>query len=125
MRDPCIQPVGGSMRINRCLLFLTLISMAVLSAQAQDIASFEKRVTVKKLANGLTVILLQRDEAPVFSFVTLVDAGAVQDPMGHGGLAHMFEHMAFKGSTHVGSENYAKEKLALEKLEKTYQEFDK
>jgi predicted Zn-dependent peptidase len=113
------------MRSNRFLSILAILSIAILSAQAQDIASFEKRITVKKLANGLTVIILERSEAPVFSFVTLVDAGAVQDPMGRGGLAHMFEHIAFKGSTHVGSENYAKEKIALEKLEKAYQDYDK
>jgi len=113
------------MRINRFLALLIILATAVCSVQAQDVASFEKRITVKKLANGLTILLLQRDEAPVFSFVTLVDAGAVQDPMGRGGLAHMFEHMAFKGSKHVGSENYAKEKLALEKLEKAYQDYDK
>ena len=45
-----------------------------------DIASFEKRVTVKKLPNGLTVILLRRTETPVFSFYTFVDAGSAQDP---------------------------------------------
>ena len=112
------------MRINRFLAFLVLISMTFITVQAQDIASFEKRVTVKKLANGLTIILLQRDEAPVFSFVTLIDAGAVQDPMGRGGLAHMFEHMAFKGSSHVGSNNYAKEKIALKKLEDAYSAYD-
>src|SRR6267154_1296816 len=103
-------PLEGSMRINRFLALLIILVTVSFSLQAQDITSFEKRVTVKRLANGLTVILMQRDEAPVFSFVTLVDAGAVQDPMGHGGLAHMFEHMAFKGSTHVGSLDYAKEK---------------
>jgi predicted Zn-dependent peptidase len=48
---------------------------------AQDVASFEKRVTVKKLANGLTLIVCERPEAPVFSFYTMVDAGSAQDPM--------------------------------------------
>ena len=43
---------------------------------AQDLASFEKNVTVKILPNGLTVVLYRRPEAPVFSFFTLVDAGS-------------------------------------------------
>jgi len=38
----------------------------------------------------------------VFSFFTHVDAGSVQDPMGKTGLAHMFEHMAFKGTDTIG-----------------------
>jgi predicted Zn-dependent peptidase len=88
---------------------------------AQDLASFEKRVTVKKLSNGLTAIVCQRpDTAPVFSFHTNVDAGSVQDPLGKTGLAHMFEHMAFKGTDRIGTKDYAAEKVALEKVEDAY-----
>ena len=89
-------------------------------ALAQDVASFEKRVTVKKLANGLTLIVCERPEAPVFSFFTLVDAGSAQDPMLATGLAHMFEHMAFKGTDKIGTTDYAAEKPALEKVEIAY-----
>jgi predicted Zn-dependent peptidase len=95
------------------------ITLSTLSL-AQDVASFEKRVTVKKLANGLTIVLCERPEAPVFSFFTLVDAGSTQDPMGATGLAHMFEHMAFKGTDTIGTTDYAAEKPALEKVEATY-----
>src|SRR5208282_3054278 len=87
---------------------------------AQDMASFEKRTTVKKLDNGLTVVICERPEAPVFSFFTHVDAGSVQDPLGETGLAHMFEHMAFKGTDKIGTTNYPAEKVALEKVEQTY-----
>ncbi len=70
--------------------FKTAALLLLLSALAgaQDIASFEKRITVKKLPNGLTILICERPEAPVFSFYTLVDAGSVQDPMGQTGLAH-------------------------------------
>jgi predicted Zn-dependent peptidase len=87
---------------------------------AQDVASFEKRITVKKLPNGLTLLVCERPEAPVFSFFTLVDAGSAQDPMRATGLAHMFEHMAFKGTDKIGTTNYAAEKSALEKVEVAY-----
>jgi predicted Zn-dependent peptidase len=86
----------------------------------QDLASFEKRTTVKKLSNGLTIIICERPEAPVFSFFTHVDAGSVQDPMGKTGLAHMFEHMAFKGTDTIGTRDYADEKVALAKVEVAY-----
>ncbi|HWR13301.1 MAG TPA: pitrilysin family protein [Terriglobales bacterium] len=98
-----------------CALLLTLLPM-----YAQDVASFEKRIQVRTLPNGLTVILMQRKEAPVFSFFTLVDAGSAQDPKGASGLAHMFEHMAFKGTDSIGTTNYAAEKIVLEKIEKAY-----
>jgi len=100
------------------------ISIAVLLlsvfAVAQDVASFEKRITVKKLDNGLTLLVCERPEAPVFSFFTMVDAGSAQDPMRATGLAHMFEHMAFKGTDKIGTTDYAAEKPALEKVEVAY-----
>src|SRR5579863_2773087 len=102
--------------LNIAVLILVLSAFAV----AQDVASFEKRVTVKKLDNGLTIIICERPEAPVFSFFTLVDAGSVQDPMRATGLAHMFEHMAFKGTDTIGTKDYAAEKPALQNVEQTY-----
>ena len=105
-------------RAIRDAIVLLLVSTAL--ATAQDLASFEKRTTVKKLANGLTVVIYERPEAPVFSFFTHVDAGSVQDPLGKTGLAHMFEHMAFKGTDKIGTTNYSAEKVALEKVEKAY-----
>jgi predicted Zn-dependent peptidase len=105
-------------RIWKSLAFLIVIAG---SSSAQDLASFEKRVTVKKLPNGLTAIVCVRpDSAPVFSFFTNVDAGSSQDPMGKTGLAHMFEHEAFKGTTTIGTKNYAAEKIALQKVEDAY-----
>jgi len=104
-------------RIFRPLLLILFLTAL---AAAQDVASFEKRITVKKLPNGLTIIICERSEAPVFSFFTMVDAGSTQDPMGKTGLAHMFEHMAFKGTDKIGTTNYAAEKSALEKVETAY-----
>ena len=108
------------MKVCKLLLLLLLAFPAVF---AQDIASFEKRIQVRTLTNGLTVILMQRNEAPVFSFYTFVDAGSAQDPKGKTGLAHMFEHMAFKGTDTIGTTNYAAEKQVLEKVEKVYAEY--
>ena len=94
------------------------------AVKAQDLASFEKRTTVKVLPNGLTLIVCERPEAPVFSFYTLVDAGSANDPQGASGLAHMFEHMAFKGSAEIGTTNYLAEKVALAKVEIAYAAYD-
>ena len=105
-----------------CLSLFLLLGLT--AAMAQDIASFEKRITVKKLPNGLTLMVLERPEAPVFSFFTYVDAGDVQDPKGKGGLAHMFEHMAFKGTDKIGTLNYPAEKAALDKVEETFKIYE-
>jgi predicted Zn-dependent peptidase len=99
-----------------------IVALAFLStiALGQDLASFEKKITKKKLENGLTVIICERPEAPVFSFYSHVDAGSTQDPMGKTGLAHMFEHMAFKGTDKIGTRDYEHEKIALQKVETAY-----
>ncbi|MDX2268694.1 MAG: pitrilysin family protein [Bryobacter sp.] len=87
---------------------------------AQNLADIEKRVTEFKLANGLTVLVYERHQAPVVSFFSHINAGSADDPKGQAGLAHMFEHMAFKGTTTIGTVNYAAEKLAIETVEKAY-----
>src|SRR6266568_5108913 len=110
---------GGFMNHKISRYFAVVLILAAASA-AQDLGAFEKRTTVKKLANGLTVIICERPEAPVFSFFTHVDAGSVQDPLGKTGLAHMFEHMAFKGTDKIGTKNYNAERGALQKVEQAY-----
>src|SRR5919109_2742918 len=109
-------------RFRASLLFVFIL--AALAAHAQDIAAFEKRVTVKKLRNGLTAMVIERPVAPVFSFFTHVDAGSVQDPKGKRGLAHMFEHMAFKGTDKIGTRNWPAEQAALAEIERTYRAYD-
>jgi predicted Zn-dependent peptidase len=110
---------------TRLLLSVVLLMAFAVVSRGQDIASFEKRVTVKVLPNGLTVLVVERPEAPVFSFFTHVDVGADREYPGITGLAHMFEHMAFKGTDTIGTTNYPAEKVALEKVEQAYQAYDR
>ena len=104
-------------RLRTAAFFLGLAAMALYGAQAQDLKSFEQKITTKVLPNGLTLILCERPDAPVFSYTTFIDAGDVNDPSGESGLAHMFEHLAFKGTSQIGTTDYAAEKVALAKVE--------
>src|SRR5579883_2473886 len=112
------------MRFPSAVRLIALLCGLTLTAQAQDLASFEKRITTKVLPNGLTLIICERPEAPVFSYFTIVDAGDANDPGGQSGLAHMFEHLAFKGTKDIGTTDYAAEKVALDKVEQTYAAYD-
>ncbi len=102
---------------SRGLLGFALAAVAMAGARAQDLKSFEQRITTKVLPNGLTIVICERPEAPVFSYSTFIDAGDVNDPSGQSGLAHMFEHLAFKGTSEIGTTDYAAEKVALAKVE--------
>lgn len=114
-----ISSIGGW--VAGAAIALTLTA----SLQAQDLAAFEKRVTTRTLDNGLTLIVLERPEAPVFSFYTFVDVGSAQEVPGITGLAHMFEHMAFKGTHSIGTTDWDAERKALARVEETYDAYDR
>ena len=103
-------------------LLLLLALAATLSAQ--NLQEFAKRVTEFDLPNGMHFIVLERHQAPVVSFHTYINAGSVDDPKGRTGLAHMFEHMAFKGTESIGSKNWPAEKLAIARIETVYDQLD-
>ena len=74
-------------------------------AAAVGFEDLESQVKEFTLPNGLKFVVLERPDAPVFSFRTYVDAGGVDELPGITGIAHMFEHMAFKGTTTIGSKD--------------------
>ena len=75
--------------------------------------SLEKQVHEFTLPNGLRFLVVERHESPVFSFETVVNSGSANDQVGTTGIAHMMEHMAFKGTAIVGTSDYAGEKPLL------------
>ncbi|PWU04893.1 MAG: peptidase M16 [Terriglobia bacterium] len=100
--------------------FCALILLCTGVLPAQILKEFEKKVTEFTLPNGLHFIVAERHEAPVVSFHTYVGAGSVDDPSGSTGIAHMFEHMAFKGTETIGTTNWPEEKKALDAIEAAY-----
>jgi len=95
-----------------------------LLAVPQSLKEFEKKVTEFTLSNGLHFIVVERHDAPVVAFNSYANVGSVDDPSGKTGLAHMFEHMAFKGTPNIGSLNWPLEKTALQEIESVYDELE-
>lgn len=103
-----------------------LACVAVASpALALDMEQFEKNLTMRKLDNGLTLMIYERPVAPVVSFVTYVNVGAAQEVPGITGLAHMFEHMAFKGTTRIGTKNAKAEAEAMAEVDAAYAAYER
>jgi len=73
---------------------------------------------VEKLDNGLELLLVERHEQPIVAGCLAFDVGSVNDPRGQSGIAHLFEHMLFKGSTIIGTNDYEAEKKLIEEEEK-------
>jgi predicted Zn-dependent peptidase len=78
-----------------------------------DFSKLENSIAEHTLDNGLKIIILERHDAPVVSFVTFANVGSVDDPKGYTGLAHMFEHMAFKGTPTLGTKDFKQEEKLI------------
>ncbi|MBI4427622.1 MAG: insulinase family protein [Ignavibacteriales bacterium] len=101
-------------------VFLLLLLLTPVAWSQDGFKDVQKQVVEFTLKNGLKFIVLPRHDAPVVSFHTYVDVGAVNESRGITGLAHIFEHLAFKGTTVIGTKDYRKEKIALEELDKVW-----
>jgi len=97
---------------------ILVIALAISVAWAPKSHSFEleDEVVEYKLSNGMRWLFVKRDQAPVFSGIVMIRAGSVDEPEGKTGIAHMFEHMAFKGSKLLGARDWENEKKLLDKI---------
>ncbi len=69
------------------------------------------------LDNGFRILSVKRGTAPVFFGLLRFRVGSVDDPGGATGLAHLFEHMAFKGTSTIGTRDSAREAILLDALD--------
>jgi predicted Zn-dependent peptidase len=112
-------------QIGTSVILLAALAFFTKTTSAQDLAEFEKRMTEFTLDNGLKFLVLERHEAPVVSFHIYADVGSVDEVKGITGLAHLFEHMAFKGTKTIGTKNYRAEAKAMAKMDKLFEEIKK
>ena len=108
----------------RSMVSLDWAEAATLSQGSGLASEVERRLrdsTVRfTLSNGLTVIVRQRRNAPVFSALTYADVGSF-DEESITGVAHMLEHLAFKGSPRQ-SVDFVKESQILEEMDDVFEE---
>ena len=98
---------------RRSLFAILLIAGFVFSAAAAGVqtlgpATASKAVTPQdireiRLDNGLRIFVLERHSSPTFAALYQFNAGSAMDPKGKSGIAHLLEHMMFKGSKTIGT----------------------
>ncbi|MHB8483175.1 MAG: M16 family metallopeptidase, partial [Nitrospiria bacterium] len=81
------------------------------------------RVVRHEFKNGLVLLMVERHTSPTISFNITYKAGSVDEQTGMTGIAHLYEHMAFKGTEKIGTKNYKLEKPVLDKMEKVFLQF--
>jgi predicted Zn-dependent peptidase len=106
--------IGCSM-IGACA-FIILSLPSIFNPAYAATPSLAERVIEHRLANGLTVLMVERHQTPVVSINITFAVGGIDEQVGQTGLAHLYEHMAFKGTRVVGTTNYENEKPILDEL---------
>ncbi|MDA0346447.1 MAG: insulinase family protein [Verrucomicrobia bacterium] len=79
------------------------------------------QVHIFELDNGLKVYLSENHEEPKFFAEVSVRVGGANDPETNTGLAHYLEHLLFKGNTKLGTLDWEKEKVHIERITELYE----
>lgn len=80
--------------IIQIITFLSFLAPTIAQSKLMDITTF-------RLENGLEVAVVENHKAPVVLQKLYYKAGSVNDPQGKGGIAHLLEHMMFRGTSKV------------------------
>ena len=99
--------------MNSLLVAAALLVFATTSS-AQGLA---ERVQEHTLDNGMKLLMVERHTSPTVAAWIRFKVGAVDERSDERGLAHMLEHMLFKGTKTLGTTNYEAEKPLLDKIE--------
>ena len=84
-------------------------------------AGLEERVREHTLKNGMKLLLVERHTSPTVAAWIRFRVGSVDERSDERGIAHLLEHMLFKGTTTLGTKDFAAEKPLLDKIEETAQ----
>ncbi len=83
-------------------------------------SGLELPVVERVLGNGMRFLFVPRPGAPTVAFVVEYAVGGVDEVPGRTGIAHLLEHLLFKGSTTVGTRDIAAERAWFERMDATH-----
>ncbi|MCH8266038.1 MAG: insulinase family protein [Acidobacteria bacterium] len=102
-------------------LFIITVSLpASLSAQNVKLDVIER-----SLENGMKILMVERHDSPTVALYLRFRVGGVDDPQGRTGIAHLLEHMMFKGTKIYGTTDFQAEVPWMEKIDGIYWELDR
>jgi len=114
--------------MRNSIFFLVLFLLPTLGMSQTQFTTFQNDpINLKEttLSNGLTVYLIEDHNKPEIFGGVAVKAGGKYDPADATGMAHYLEHMLFKGTTTLGTVDYAKEKEYLDNVDALYDKLGK
>jgi predicted Zn-dependent peptidase len=83
------------------------------------VAAQEAKVPVQEvfLDNGMKILMVERHDSPTVSAGWVAHVGSVNEETGATGIAHLFEHMMFKGSSTIGTSDFEQEAAIMVQLD--------
>jgi len=111
--------------MRRVFILIVTFTLLPCSLRAGDPPSLENRVVEHKLSNGITLLILERHFSPTVSIRMMFRTGSIDEDSGKTGLAHMFEHMMFKGTRTLGTRDYTAEAPLLRQVDQIHQQIDR
>jgi predicted Zn-dependent peptidase len=96
------------MRMKRNQSILVLLVLWLLAAAAPSHAQ-KVPITEKHLSNGMRVLMVERPDEPAVAGGWVAHVGSANERPGMTGIAHLFEHMMFKGTPTLGTTDYQKD----------------
>jgi predicted Zn-dependent peptidase len=104
------------------MIVLIAACISLVTAVTASGAGLEDRVREHTFKNGMKLLMVERHSSPTIAAWIRFRVGSVDERSNERGLAHLLEHMLFKGTKTLGTKDYAAEKPILDKIEKTAQE---
>ena len=105
----------------KVLLKLVVVLAVSISAATSFAEGLADRVQEHTLKNGMKLLMVPRHNSPTVAAWIRFKVGSVDERSDERGLAHLLEHMLFKGTKTLGTRDYAAEKPVLDRIEETAQ----
>jgi predicted Zn-dependent peptidase len=103
---------------KRCKGPLLLVLAALLLLHGVAVAqTLEEKVRELDLENGMKFLVVERHEAPVVMCAIIFNVGSANERPNITGISHLLEHMMFKGTEMMGTEDYKKDRQYVEKTD--------
>ena len=112
------------MNLRRMSTVAGFVALILLTGLVADANEANVPVTEVTLENGMKLLLVERHDSPRVSAGWIAHVGSVNEESGVTGIAHLFEHMMFKGTKTIGTTDYEAEMAIMARLDEIRAEMD-
>ena len=106
------------------VMILIFLVVGLWGAPAAIAAELAQRVKEHRFANGMTLLFVHRDASPTFTAYITLGVGSVDETSRTRGVAHLLEHMLFKGTRTHGTLDFVREQPLLDEIERIGSQID-